>query len=201
MGVSRARKRRAIAPAIEEPPRLTLDRPFRHYPVFPKGPITAEEIGDIMLEHKRKYPDVDASSDEESDEESTTGSQSESELETGSSGVGASRNSFDPHSLEDVDIERALESLLGPHAFSIIRHHCPLPPAPDTTTLPCYATPVSAVSMPVVGISQTHTPDSHSLPPAPDQDGMPPMASDTLTRLRPKSKLKLTERARKIYRR
>lgn len=92
------------------PPRRS--RPFRHWPEWPSEPLTAQQIDDLLIEHKRKFPDVDASSEDESDAE-----EEEEEEETrlcmedtvqGDIEPDERGDSFHQASLEDSDIMRAM---------------------------------------------------------------------------------------------
>ncbi|KAJ3529507.1 hypothetical protein NMY22_g8968 [Coprinellus aureogranulatus] len=207
MGRARESKKRvAVPPPVDDPPCPTLNRPFRHYPVFPKGPITAEEIGDILIEHKRRFPDVDASTDEES----TSGSESESEVETSLElGNDAPHTTFDGRSLEDGDIELAFQVMLGPNYLNILRQHFPIPRCPGSLPLhgqrPVLPAPAVILAPPPAVISSTERVIQESANVEDDANAEPPdlptnVDRDALPRLRPKSKLKMTERATKVYR-
>ncbi|TEB31116.1 hypothetical protein FA13DRAFT_1791825 [Coprinellus micaceus] len=221
----------------------------------PSEPLTAQQIYDLLIEHKRKFPDMDASSEDESDaeEEDSEGDTRVCMEDTVQGDIERDEwgDSFHQVSLEDLDIMRTI--LLAFHcasqmptpltlseggntfvsnknltSFPVSNLRAPPTSTPHYTQLQTASEKTSqkttsddssnsqgtrssgagssalnAEIAPVVGSvipAMLHTGSMAPLPAVNVAGSLGEDDTERLPRLRPKHKLRMAERARKVYR-
>ncbi|KAJ3530925.1 hypothetical protein NMY22_g8374 [Coprinellus aureogranulatus] len=209
----RARGRRTVKSATqksEKPRDPRATPPPSEYPHYPKHGMTSEECWDIERRQREwiayygRYPWQSLLDPESSESEADEAPRSRLDDplecdEQGDMGPVPVGNTCCPHSLDDADTLRILEVVLNVvHQALHERSTDDLSQTISSPNQPPSSSPLPSTLSPAVVTSPPPNPPDVQTP---GHRTMPNIAHEVTSRLRPKDKLKKTEKAQKIYRR